>query len=154
MNKIQLFRVFCVLGILIVFCSFTLQAQGKKQFSVILKISPEVVEKPKCVVEIIKNGKEKSIVDVPVNRKYKLALDFFNNYSLNFKYPGHIDKTIIVSTDIPGEVWQNNPYFPPFPMLVTLIKKTADNIKEDNCNSLKGVAYDKKIDNFGKVDVK
>ncbi len=124
MIKTYLFRVFSFVGILMCFGSFALLAQNEKQFTIMLKILPEVAGKENCVVEIIKNGKETSKVDIPVNGEYNaLALDYFNKYILNFKYSEHLIKTIPVSTEIPQEVWQKNPNFPPFPLLISLVKK-------------------------------
>jgi hypothetical protein len=154
MNKIYLFSVFSFLGILMCFSPFILQAQNEKQLTLIVKIIPEVLEKGGCVVEVIKNGKETSKIDIPVSKKYTLALDFFNTYSLIFKYPGHLDKTISVSTEIPKEIWQKNPKYPQFPMLVTLVKKTTENARDELCKPSLGIAYDKEIDNFVKVDLK
>lgn len=154
MSKTNLFRIFSFLGILMCFSSFALQAQSEKQFTIMLKILPEVAGKENCVVEIIKNGKETSKVDIPVNGEYNaLALDYFNKYSLSFKYPGHLIKIIPVSTEIPQEVWQKDPNFPPFPLLISLVKKTTENAGNELSKPSKGIAYDKAIDNFVKVEL-
>ena len=153
MIKTYFFRVFSFVGILMCFGSFALLAQNEKQFTIMLKILPEVAGKASCVVEIIKNGKETSKIDIPVGEKYTLVLDFFNKYSLSFKYPEHLIKTIPVSTEIPQEVWQKNPNFPPFPLLISLVKKTTENAGDELSKPSKGIAYDKAIDNFVKVEL-
>lgn len=154
MNKTYLFRVFSFVGILMCFTSFALQAQSEKQFTIMLKILPEVAGKENCVIEIIKNGKETSKVDIPINGEYNaLVLDYFNKYSLNFKYPGHVIKTIPVSTEVPQEVWQKNPNFPPFPLLISLVKKTTENAGNELSKPSRGIAYDKAVDNFVMVEL-
>ena len=155
MSKTNLFRIFSFLGILMCFSSFFLQAQSEKQLTLMLKILPEVAGKENCVVEIIKNGKETSKVDIPVNGEYNaLALDYFNKYSLSFKYPGHLIKTIPVSTEVPQEVWQKDPNFPPFPLLISLVKKTTENTENELIKPSSGIVYDKDVDNFVKVELK
>ena len=127
------------------------QTQVKKQFAIIIKIAPEIVGKGNGILEITKNGKEKSIDNIPVNGRYTLNLDYFNEYSLTFKYPEHIDKTILVSTEIPKEIWENNSNFSTFPMVVNLMKKTDENVKSDEGKPILKIAYIKELDNFGKV---
>jgi len=125
--------------------------QNKKQFTLIVKIVPDVVEKENGILEITKNGVEKSKIDIHAKESYWLHLDYFSEYSLIFRYPNHIDKTILVSTVIPKEVWEKNSNFPEFPMIVNLIKKDSEEEKSEISKSVLKVAYIKEIDNFGKV---
>lgn len=126
--------------------------QIKKQFTLVVKIVPEViVEKENGILEITKNGKEKSTIDIHAKESYWLHLDYFAEYSLMFKYPKHIDKIILVSTEVPKEIWEKNSNFPEFPMIVNLIKRDPENEKNESCNPVSKVAYFKEFDNFGKV---
>lgn len=151
MNKIRFWGVFGFVAFLMSFSLLAQQTQNEKQFDLVFKVMPEMAEKGNCVVEVVKNGKETLKIDIPVSEKYVLHLDYFNQYKLQFKYPGYISKTISVSTEIPKEIWQKNPNFPPFPMLVTLVKKTAENASEGLSKPSLGIAYNKEIDNFTKV---
>jgi len=99
------------------------QAQNKKYFVITGRIAPEAGLTENSVIEIIKNGKESSTIDITKNGRFRLELEFFNEYSLTFKYPGHFNKIILISTDIPQEVWQRDSDFPPFPMVVQLLKE-------------------------------
>lgn len=128
-----------------------LHAQIKRQFTIIVKVVPEAAGAGKATLEIAKNGKEKSTVEIPLTEKYTLNLDYFNEYSLVFKYADHFDKTILVSTEIPDEIWQKDANFPPFPMLVILVKKTEEKVKSEKEKPILRVAYVEEIDNFGKV---
>jgi hypothetical protein len=99
------------------------QAQSKKKYFVISgSIVPEVKGSETGSVEITKNGKETSTIPIPKNGRFRFELEFFNEYNLTFKYPGHFNKIIIVSTEIPQEVWKRDSDFPPFPMVVQLLK--------------------------------
>jgi hypothetical protein len=147
-HRIGMFIFFASLMLL---CQLTSNAQIKKQFAIIVNVAPEVEGKGKATIEITKNGKEKSTVVIPINEKYELNLDYFNEYVLMFKYQDHVDKTLLVSTNVPNEIWQKNANFPPFPMIVHLAKKTGEKIKSEKEKPIFRIAYDKEIDNFGPV---
>ena len=145
------------IGMFVFFASFLflsqhpLHAQIKKQFEIMVRVVPEAAGEGKATIEIVKNGKEKSTVEIPLTEKYVLNLDYFNEYTLVFKYANHFDKTIFVSTDIPNEIWNKNTDFPLFPMIVTLVKKTNEKVKSEKEKPILKIAYVKEIDNFGKV---
>lgn len=151
MNEANRIGTLIFITILMFLGQLTLEAQIKRQLTIIIKLVPEVVGKGTGILEITKNGKEKSKVNIPISERYTLNLDFFNEYNLKFKYPEHLDKTILISTEIPDEIWQKDANFPSFPMIVNLIKKTKENGKSEKEKTILRVAYMKEIDNFGKV---
>jgi tetratricopeptide (TPR) repeat protein len=131
--------------------SFQLQAQGqsKKFFVITGKITPDEATGV-GTIEITKNGKETSNIEIPKNGRFRFELEFFNNYRLTFKYTGHFNKIIEVSTEIPQEVWQRDNDFPSFPMIVQLTKE-FDGIDKSFALKPSGrIFYDKEIDNFAK----
>ncbi len=151
MNKVNCCAVFIVFTILMFSGNLIAQAQTKKQLTIVGKIAPEVKGTDTGTIEITKNGKEKSTVEIPIEGRYALDLDFFNEYTLKFKYPGHIDKTIRVSTKIPDEIFQKNPNFPEFPLIVTLVKATDEKAKSEIYKPIPSIAYSKEFDNFIKL---
>lgn len=151
MNKANRIGPFIFIAILMFLGQLTLVAQTKKQLKIIVKIEPEIVGKGTGILEITKSGKEKSTVNIPIGKNIHLNLDFFNEYNLKFKYPEHLDKTVLISTEIPNEIWQKDANFPPFPMIVSLIKKTKEKVKSEIGKPTSKVAYMKEINNFGKV---
>ncbi len=151
MNEANRIGTLIFITILMFLGQLTLEAQIKRQLTIIIKLAPEVVGKGTGILEITKNGKEKSKVNIPISERYTLNLDFFNEYNLKFKYPEHLDKTILISTEVPDEIWQKDANFPSFPMIVNLIKKTKENGKSEKEKPILRVAYMKEIDNFGKV---
>lgn len=138
--------------ILILTCLFQLpaEAQSKKYFIITGKIVPEGGDTAAGSIEITKNEKEKSTIDIPKNGRFRLELDFFNEYLLNFKYPGHFNKIIEVSTQIPQDVWQRDNDFPPFPMIVQLLREFEGIDKSFTQKPLGRIFYGKDIDNFEK----
>ena len=136
--------------ILIILTQLSAQAQSKKYFIITGKIVPEEESAGSGTIEITKNGKESMNIDIPKNNRFRFELEFFNEYSLTFKYPGHFNKIIVVSTDIPQEVWQRDNDFPPFPMIVQLIKEFPGIDKSFTLKPSGKIFYGKKIDNFEK----
>lgn len=128
----------------------TSQAQSKKYFIITGKIIPEAGESATGLIEVMKNGKETPSIEIPKNGRFRFELEFFNEYSLNFKYPGHFNKIILVSTVIPQEVWDRDSDFPPFPMVVQLMKEFEGIDKSFALKPTGRIFYGKDIDNFEK----
>jgi tetratricopeptide (TPR) repeat protein len=149
MHKIGRIGIWLFL-ILLISLQLTSQAQGKKYFIITGKIVPEAAEAGSGVIEITKNSKETSRIDIPKNGRFRFELEFFNVYSLKFLYPGHFDKIIIVSTEIPQEVWERDSDFPPFPMVVQLQKEFEGIDKSFSLKPSGRIFYEKAIDNFAK----
>lgn len=141
------FWVFLILNLLLQLPS---QAQSKKYFVITGKIVPEAESPGNGTIEVTKNGKETSIIEIPKNGRFRFELEFFNEFSLTFKYPGHFNKIIVVSTEIPQEVWQRDNDFPPFPMIVQLTKEFEGIDKSFTLKPSGRIFYGKDIDNFEK----
>lgn len=129
---------------------FPSQAQNKKYFVINGSIVPEEKKSETGSIEITKNGKEASKIDIPKNGRFRFELEFFNEYILTFKYPGHFNKIIVVSTVIPQEVWKRDNEFPPFPMVVQLLKEFEGIDKSFTLKPSGRIFYGKDIDNFEK----
>ncbi|MBV5314460.1 MAG: hypothetical protein JZU47_14260 [Prolixibacteraceae bacterium] len=138
--------------ILILIFLFQLQthAQSKKYFVVTGKIVPEVGSAGTGYVEIKKNETDISNIEIPKNGRFRLELDFFNEYYLTFKYPGHFDKIILVSTEIPKEVWERDNDFPPYSIFVQMLAEIEGLDKSFTLKPQGRIFYSKGIDNFEK----
>jgi len=142
--------VFWLFLILMFSLQLTSQAQAKKYFIITGKIVPEASETGSGVIEITKNGKETKSEPIPKNGRFRFELEYQNEYSLKFLYPGHFDKIILVSTEIPQEVWERDSDFPPFPMVVQLQKEFEGIDKSFSLKPSGRIFYGKDIDNFEK----
>ncbi len=140
----------CILLTIMFLIQQPLLAQNKKYFVITGRIVPEAEGTGTGSIEISKNGKETSTIDIPKNGRFRFELEFFNEYSLTFKYPGHFNKIINVSTQIPQEVWQRDSDFPPFPMVVQLAKEFEGIDKSFTLKPSGRIFYGKDIDNFEK----
>ncbi len=123
-------------------------AQSKKYFVIQGNIVPEAGKSGTGIIEVTKNGKETTKIEVPKNLRFRLELDFFNEYTLNFTYPGHFNKIILISTEIPQEVWARDNDFPNFPMIVNLTPEIDGIDKSFTLKPSGKIFYGKEIDNF------
>lgn len=136
--------------VLTIFAQLPSQAQSKKTFVITGKIMPEAEGTGNGSIEISKNGKETKVIDIPKNGRFRFELEFFNEYNLIFKYPGHFNKIIQVSTEIPDAVWKRDNDFPPFPMIVQLTKEFEGVDKSFTLKPSGRIFYGEDIDNFEK----
>jgi hypothetical protein len=149
MQKTSKIGIWLILILIFLFQVQT-QAQSKKYFVITGRIVPEVSDAGTGVIEIKKNDKEITNIDIPKNGRFRFELEFFNEYQLTFKYPRHFNKIIIVSTDIPKEVWDRDNDFPPFPMIVQMLQEFEGIDKSFTLKPQGRIFYEKSIDNFDK----
>ncbi|HAQ18559.1 MAG TPA: hypothetical protein DCR40_04905 [Prolixibacteraceae bacterium] len=149
MQKISRIGIWLIL-ILIFLFQLQTQAQSKKYFVITGRIVPEVGEAGTGVIEVKKNQNEITNIEIPKNGRFRFELEFFNEYYLTFKYPGHFNKIIIVSTEIPKEVWERDNDFPPFPMIVQMQQEFEGIDKSFTLKPQGKIFYGKEIDNFEK----
>lgn len=149
MQKISRIGIWLIL-ILIFLFQIQTQAQSKKYFVITGRIVPEAGDAGTGVIEIKKNDKDFTNIDIPKNGRFRFELEFFNEYQLIFKYPGHFNKIILVSTEIPKEVWDRDNDFPPFPMIVQMLQEFEGIDKSFTLKPQGRIFYQKGIDNFDK----
>lgn len=149
MQKISRIGIWLIL-ILIFLFQIQTQAQSKKYFVITGRIVPEAGDAGTGVIEVKKNDKDITYIDIPKNGRFRFELEFFNEYQLTFKYPGHFNKIILVSTEIPKEVWDRDNDFPPFPMIVTMLQEIEGIDKSFTLKPQGRIFYAKGIDNFDK----
>jgi len=139
----------CLLYILIMF-QFTSIGQGKKNFVITGKIAAEVTSNGSGTIQIAKTGWEVTNTDIPKTGRFRLELEYFNEFTLTFMVPGNLNKSIVVSTDIPQEIWERDNDFPPFPMVIQLVKE-VDGVDKSIAAAPSGkIFYSKQTDNFEK----
>lgn len=149
MQKISRIGIWLIL-ILIFLFQIQTQAQSKKYFVITGRIVPEVSDAGTGVIEVKKNDKDIKNIDIPKNGRFRLELDFFNEYYLTFKYLGHFDKIILVSTEIPKEVWDRDNDFPSYSIFVQMLAEIEGIDKSFTLKPQGRIFYSKGIDNFEK----
>ncbi|MGE5447262.1 MAG: hypothetical protein ACM3PR_02795 [Bacteroidales bacterium] len=148
----QRFRKLGILFLLmlLLIVQMTSVGQNKKNFVITGKIAAEVQSNGNGYIEVAKTGGTVSKVDVPKNGRFRLELEYFNEFTLTFIVPGNFSKSILISTEIPQDVWKRDNDFPPFPMVVQLVKEVEGIDKSFTLKPTGKVFYSKKTDNFEK----
>lgn len=117
------FLYFVTFVLLLSAFSFSSIAQPPKYFIITGKIvlADEII--PNATIQIIKNNHSAIISPISHKGRFRLELDYNSEYKLTFRQEGHIEKTIVVNTEIPVETLQKENNFPHFLMAVLLDKK-------------------------------
>ncbi|MDP2114465.1 MAG: hypothetical protein Q8K69_10460, partial [Bacteroidota bacterium] len=149
MQKIGRFGVLFFLIFMFLF-QFISTGQNKKYFIITGKIVPEFATTQSGIIEMSKSGAPITKITIPKNGRFRLELEYFNEYTLTFVLSEHFSKTIIVSTEIPQEVWERDSDFPPFPMVVQLFKEIEGIDKSFTLKASGKIFYGKQTDNFEK----
>jgi hypothetical protein len=128
--------------------SFPAFAQSPKYFIITGKIiiADEIL--PNASIQIIKN--KNTAISSPISSKgrFRLELDYNSEYKLTFRQEGHIDKTIVVNTEIPGEALQNGNNFPHFLMAVMLDQKDDGSTVQTSGIPVQHISYSSVANNF------
>ncbi len=82
------------------------------------------------------------------NGKFEYALQFNNQYELQFSKSGYITKKIVISTDVPERVLKANNDFPPFKIEIELFPEVEGGNYAIFDEPVAMVIYDKELDDF------
>lgn len=138
MNRI-IFTLFCLLVI-----NNTIAQYLKINGNILIEnASPE-----NSVVSIYKNGllTEEQIINRKGHFELKLALGY--DYKLEFKKEGYINKQVAVNTEIPDEIFETNPNFPPIKLIITLLPQVSQIDLSIFKQPIAILAYNAEIDDF------
>lgn len=102
-------------------------------------------------VQIIKNNKPAIVSRISSNGRFRLELDYNAEYQLTFMQNGHSEKTIVVNTEIPSEVFQRENNFPHFLMAVMLDKTCYETDQTHIESPALQINYSSLNDNFVRV---
>lgn len=138
MNRI-IFTLFCLLVI-----NNTIAQYLKINGNILIEnASPE-----NSVVSIYKNGllTEEQIINRKGHFELKLALGY--DYKLEFKKEGYINKQVAVNTEIPDEIFETNPNFPPIKLIINLLPQVSQIDLSIFKQPIAILAYNAEIDDF------
>ncbi|MCL3782210.1 hypothetical protein EMN47_17620 [Prolixibacteraceae bacterium JC049] len=125
--RLKLNRTALVLGLffltILSYAIYTQADQDDKKFILQGKVRIAKGDLTKTTVTIIKNSSETNQINTSRQGNFVLKLDFFSEYEIVFENPGHYKKKILVSTNVPPEVWNDDSDFPEFPVGVNLFEE-------------------------------
>ncbi len=101
-----------------------------------------------AVIEMYLNGRRLDNYGIGSNGKYKVELNYNNEFVLIFSRKNNFSQKVVVDTHVPQEVLQADPLFPPFPVNVKLFTEIAGIDKTFSENTVMKIYYSDKVDNF------
>jgi hypothetical protein len=92
-------------------------------------------------------------IEVPSSGKFDLELNYFQKYKIIISHEGYYEKSILVSTVVPHDVWEKDSIFPPFSVVITLYQRLPDTKLSFEGKICGKVAYSPNgiLDNFDSV---
>lgn len=120
-KKLKYIQILFIFATITVF-HFSASSQTQKYFIITGKILSDSDFSQNSSVQIIKNNKKAVVSQISTNGRFRLELDYNAEYQLTFTQNGHFEKTIVVNTEIPSEVFSRENNFPHFLMAVMLDK--------------------------------
>lgn len=119
MKQKSLFQIFLVFFFTLVFY-FNSQSQVHKYFIISGKIVADSVNLRNCSIEISRKDKKVIVSPVSIPGRFRLELDYNNEYKLTFHGCEGCSKVVHVNTSIPQEWMESTENLPHFLMAVRL----------------------------------
>lgn len=135
---------FFLLTCCLFFCHF-LTAQSLA-ISGVIEIEGVNPEGSKIIIS--KNGN--NIDKQTINKKghFELKLAFDSDYKLTFEKEGYVSKIVNVNTEVPAEILESNPNFPPIKMTVNLYPHVEEVDLSIFEQPIAILAYNQEVDDF------
>ena len=140
-KSILVFFLFLVLN----FSSF---AQAHKYFVITGKVTSDSESADSGMIQIIKNEHQAITVQISNNGRFRLELDYNQEFKLTFSQKGFLPKTILVNTEIPQEVLNQPANLSNFLMTVKLIKDLQDEANLLPDSQIQQIKYSPQLNNF------
>lgn len=127
--------------------SFSVLAQSPKYFIITGKIIFSAETPHYTSIQIVKNNNSAIKSLVSPKGRFRLELDYNSEYKLTFSQEGHIEKTIVVNTEIPVGINEKE-NFPHFLMAVMLEKIDAESGIQPSDIPVQHISYSSSANNF------
>lgn len=124
------------------------QSQTRKYFIINGKVISELNKADNSSVQIIKNNQKSVSSQISGNGLFRLELEYNAEYKLIFNKKGNQSKAIIVNTEIPEEVTNNQTNLPHFLMTVKLLAESQDSENKYSGNQIQHICYSPQDDCF------
>ncbi|MBK6284115.1 MAG: tetratricopeptide repeat protein [Draconibacterium sp.] len=137
-----------ILGLLLIFCAFSLSAQRSNGIAVEGKLSVQQGTVEGAVIQMFMDGRRLDNYGVGTDGRYKVELNYSHKYELIFSLKDNFSQKIVVETTVPKTVLQSDPKFPPFPLDINLFTEIPGIDKSFVDNTILKIYYNPNVDNF------
>ncbi len=101
-----------------------------------------------AVIQMYRNSQPAGDYGIGSNGQYRVELNYNNEFVLIFSRKDNFPLKVIVDTNVPREVLQSDPVFPPFPVNIKLFTEIPGIDKTFSENAVMKIYYSKNVDNF------
>ena len=101
-----------------------------------------------AVIKMYRNGQLTGDYGIGGNGRYRVELNYNNDFVLIFLRKDNFPQKIEVNTHVPREVLQSDPLFPPFPVNVKLFTEIPRIDRTFSENTVQKIYYSDRVDNF------
>lgn len=97
---------------------------------------------------VLKNGIKLHEQNIGKKGRFELKLSTGADYKLSFQKPGFISKIVTINTEVPEEVLETNPNFPPVKLIINLLPKVENVDLSIFDQAVAILAYNSEVDDF------
>lgn len=97
---------------------------------------------------IYKNNIKLTEQDIPKKGRFEFKLALDADYKISFEKDGYITKNVSVNTEVPSEIVESSPNFPPVKLIINLLPKVQDVDLSIFDQPVAILAYNQELDDF------
>lgn len=97
---------------------------------------------------VLKNGKRIDELTLGKRGNFSVKLALGADYKLSFQKTGYVSKLVVVNTEIPDEVMETNPNFPPVKLIINLLPVVSDVDTRIFNQAVAILSYNNELDDF------
>nr|WP_321356863.1 hypothetical protein [uncultured Draconibacterium sp.] len=103
-----------------------------------------------AIIQMYRDGRRLDNYGVGADGKYNVELNWNHKWELIFEHEGNFSQKIVVETDVPRDVLNADPKFPPFPVDINLFTEIPGIDNSFAENTVLKIFYSPSVDNFVK----
>ena len=139
-----------LIGLIIIFFTFVFPSTAQRSSGITVqgKISVQQGSVEGAVIQMYMDGRRLDNYGVGADGNYKVELLYNHKYELVFVRQDNFPQKIAVDATLPRNVQNSDPFFPPFPVNVTLFTEIPGVDKSFSENTVLKIFYSADVDNF------
>jgi hypothetical protein len=136
--------------LLILFFTIFLEAHAQRSNGLTVEgvVTVEQGSVEGAVIEMYRNGQRLNDYGIGSNGRYRLELNYNNEFVLVFARRDNFPQKIVIDTNVSREVLQSDPLFPPFPVNIKLFTEIEGIDRTFSENTVMKIYYSDRVDNF------
>ncbi|MFW5823061.1 MAG: hypothetical protein ACOCU7_06690, partial [Tangfeifania sp.] len=135
-------------GIFFILLTFPTIAQRSNGLTVQGTVTVEEGSVEGAYIQMYRDGQRLDNYGIGSNGRYKVELNYNHDWTLIFARDDNFPQKIVVNTNVPRDVLQSDPLFPPFPVDINLFTEIPDIDKTFSENTVQKIFYSTDVDNF------